>query len=295
LSNRTGRIFFTVQRTLADDWPVRKAPAQTGAATVFRERKSRMNARIASTALIALAGSVSLVFAGSAQAGTADTEHSAAIAIAPAALVAAAFERPAAKFDAPKFDAGADVKQGFNLIRRGKQQEAVKLFDKVIAQGQMHLAGDTRPRLCRLGSEAAGDASASIDPAVCDAHFGKGFALIDLGRGDLAETELGKATQMAPTNAHFANEYAELFKSRRDWQASYDGFARAWSIVDKSTTGPDASVAARALRGMGFNKAAMGQYDEAQALYTQSLQYDPQSEIAVAELGNIARKKAIGS
>ncbi|HUD30680.1 MAG TPA: tetratricopeptide repeat protein [Novosphingobium sp.] len=207
--------------------------------------------------------------------------------------MAAAFERPAPKFDAPKFDGGAEVKQGFNLIRRGKQEQAVKLFDKVIAQGQLHLAGDTRPRLCRLGGET--DGSASIDPAVCDAHFGKGFALIDLGRGDLAEAELAKATQMAPTNAHFANEYAELFKSRRDWQASYDGFARAWSIVDKATAGPDASVAARALRGMGFNKAAMGQYEEAKALYTQSLQYDPKSEIALAELGNIARRQAIGS
>lgn len=254
-----------------------------------------MNARIASTALIALAGSVSLFAAGSAQAGSVEAEHSASVAIAPATLVVAAFDRPAPRFDAPKFDAGADVKQAFNLIRRGKQEQAVKLFDKVITQGQMHLAGDTRPRLCRLGDGAAGDVSASIDPAVCDAHFGKGFALIDLGRGDLAEAELAKATQMAPTNAHFANEYAELFKSRRDWQKSYDGFARAWSVVDKSTTGPDASVAARALRGMGFNKAAMGQYDEAEALYTQSLQYDPSNAIANAELGNIARRKAIGS
>jgi tetratricopeptide (TPR) repeat protein len=264
-----------------------------------------MNARIASTALTALAGSVSLFIAGSAQASSADAEHSASVAIAPTALLAAAFERPAPKFeavrfdapklDAPKFDGSADVKQGFNLIRRGKQEQAVKLFDKVIAEGQMHLAGDTRPRLCRLGGGTAGDTSVSIDPAVCDAHFGKGFALIDLGRGDLAETELGKAAQMAPTNAHFANEYAELFKARRDWQKSYDGFARAWSIVDRATTGPDASVAARALRGMGFNKAAMGQYDEAEALYTQSLQYDPSNPIAKAELGNIARRKAIGS
>ncbi len=254
-----------------------------------------MNARIASTALMALSGSVSLFLAGTAQASSGEADRSASIAIAPAALVAAAFEHPAPKFDAAKIDAGADVQQGFNLIRRGKQEQAVKLFDKVIAQGQMHLAGDTRPRLCRSDGGAAGDASASVDPAVCDAHFGKGFALIDLGRGDLAEAELGKAAQMAPTNAHFANEYAEPFKSRREWQKSYDGFARAWSVVEKTTTGPDASVAARALRGMGFNKAAMGQYDEAAALYKRSLQYDPKSEIAKAELGNIARRKAIGS
>jgi len=251
-------------------------------------------------ARIALTGLVSLLLAGTAHANTAEVENRATGAVAPATLVAAAFERGPAKFkvprfDAVKFDAGADVAQGFNLIRSGKQAQAVKVFDKVIAQAQQHLTGDTRPRLCRLGAGGADDASASIDPAVCDAHFGKGFALIDMGRGDLAEAELRQATVMAPTNAHFANEYAELFKSRRDWQRSYDNFAQAWAIVDKSTTGPDVSIAARALRGMGFDKAAMGQYDEAEKLYTQSLQYDPNSDIAKAELGNIARRKAIGS
>src|SRR3546814_3056230 len=59
-----------------------------------------------------------------------------------------------------------------------------------------------------------------VDSALCDAHFGKGFALIDLGRGDLAEAELLKAMQMAPDNAQFANEYAELFKSRSEEHTS---------------------------------------------------------------------------
>lgn len=248
----------------------------------------------ARTALV-FTGAMSLFFAGAAQAHSSAGENSTSSAIAPATLVVAAFQRgvPAApKYDAA-FDAGAHVEQGFDMIRRGKQAQAVKLFDKVIDHADRQLYGDTRSRLCRVAGPV--DASVSVDPAVCDAHFGKGFALIDMGRGDLAEAELRQATQMAPGNAHFANEYAELFKSRRDWQHSYESFAKAWSVVDKATTGPDAGIAARALRGMGFNKAAMGQYDEAQSLYTQSLQYDPKSEIAQAELGNIARRKAIGS
>ncbi|MYL98085.1 diguanylate cyclase [Novosphingobium sp. FGD1] len=249
-----------------------------------------MSARIASAALMALAGPFILLAASPALAGTPSADRA---ALAPTALVAMALESPTRRLPVAEFDAGASVKQGFNLLRRGKQEQAVKLFDKVITQGQSHLAGDARPRLCRVAGEA--DGSASVDPAICDAHFGKGYALIDLGRGDLAEAELARAAEMAPTNAHFANEYAELFKSRRDWQKSYEGFSRAWAVVDRSTSGPDASVAARALRGMGFSKAAMGAFDEAEALYTQSLQYDPQSQIARVELGNIARKRAIGS
>lgn len=235
-----------------------------------------MNARIASSIL------VSLLLAGTAHANPSDSPR----------LVATAFQSPVRVTDT-RFDAAGHVQQGYTLLRQGKQAQAVKLFDKVIADADQRLAGDLRPRLCRDGGSAAG--SVEVEAALCEAHFGKGYALIDLGRGDLAEAELRAAAQMAPGNAHFANEYAELFKSRRDWQSSYDLFARAWAVVDKSTTGKDTRIAARALRGMGFTKAAMGQYDDAEKLYDQSLQYDSKSEIAKAELGNIARRKAIGS
>lgn len=196
-----------------------------------------------------------------------------------------------------RFDAGSQVNEAFDLIREGKQAQAVKLFDRVIAFAEP-AEGDSRPRLCRNDkvAEAKGRGQAVLlDGAVCDAHFGKGFALIDLGRGDLAEAELLKATQLAPANAHYANEYAELFKARRQWQESYSLFARAWTIVDKDKTGPDAAVAARALRGMGYNKIELGAFDEAERLFRQSQEYDPGSEAAKAEIGYIARKKAIGS
>lgn len=134
-----------------------------------------------------------------------------------------------------------------------------------------------------------------VSSAVCDAHFGKGFALVDLGRGDLAEAELRRATELAPDNAHYANEYAELFKSRRQFQESYDLFARAWSVVDKDTKGPDAGIAARALRGMGFNLIELGRLDEAKTMFSQSLAYDAGNAAAKTELDFIAQRQAIGS
>lgn len=238
-----------------------------------------MNARIASCVL------TSLLLAGAAHANPATP--------APAKLASNSFNAPARVTDT-RFDAAAHVERGYNLLRQGKHDQAVKMFDKVIADSERQFAGDMRPRLCRSdGQDEAG--AIVVDKALCEAHFGKGFALIDLGRGDLAENELRKASQMAPANAHFTNEYAELFKSRRDWQQSYDLFAKAWAVVDKTTGGADTKVAARALRGMGFTKAAMGQFDAAKGFYEQSLQYDPGSAIARAELGNIARRTAIGS
>lgn len=194
--------------------------------------------------------------------------------------------------------ARADLGRGFDLLGAGRQEQAVALFDRVIAALDHRAPGDGRARVCRSGRDGAGSSGQSpvlVDGAVCDAYFGKGFALIDLGRGDLAEADLRRATEMAPDNAHFANEYAELYKSRRDWPEAYRLFARAWAVVDKAPRGPDAAVAARALRGMGFSEIGLGNYDRAEELFRQSLAFDPGSIAAKAELGHIARRKAIGS
>lgn len=195
------------------------------------------------------------------------------------------------------FDARVEVGRGFDLIRKGRQAQAIAQFDRVIAWSRSG-AHDARPMLCRGGEGSHGAAvgtGTTVDPAVCDAHFGKGYALIDMGRGDLAEAELRTASEMAPGDAHYANEYAELFKARRDWPQSYAIFARAWAVVDKDPKGPDASLAARALRGMAFNKAEMGDFDAAESLLRQSLAFEPGSKAAQQELGHIARRKAIGS
>lgn len=193
------------------------------------------------------------------------------------------------------FDAGADVDAAFDMIRKGKQANAVALFDKVIADAGRHFAGETRPIRCRITGAPMPEAGAvMVDRSLCDAHFGKGFALIDMGQGDLAEAELLKATQLGPQSAHYANEYAELFKSRREWQKSYDLFERAWTIVDKNPAGPDARIAARALRGMGYNMVGLGNLAQARELFLKSQEYDPDSQAARIELSHIEKRIAIG-
>lgn len=191
----------------------------------------------------------------------------------------------------------ADLGKGFDLLRSGKPVRAVAYFDRVIAAFDRDLAGDGRQRLCAAssGHEDAPRNAVLLDDAVCDAHFGRGFALIDMGRGDLAEADLRAASEMEPGNAHFANEYAELFKSRRDWETAFALFEKAWGVADKTMGGPDADLAARALRGMGYCRAKMGGLAEAKRLLEQSLTYEPDSEAARIELDHIARMAIIGA
>jgi tetratricopeptide (TPR) repeat protein len=200
---------------------------------------------------------------------------------------------------------GDPVGAVMDRIKAGDPARAVGLADRIIADYDAKMAQEPRRKVyCGGGDKAIHvlleaairrEDAAVYPQALCDAHFLKGFALIDMGRGDLAEAELRRATELDPFEPHYVNEYAELFKSRREWQKSYDLFAHAWDIVAKDKSGPDALIAARALRGMGYNKVEMGQFNEAEHLFRQSQEYEPDSAAAHAELAFIARKLAIGS
>lgn len=220
--------------------------------------------------------------------------------------VAVAGMTPASQLVAvPDVQGEQRTSKGFGLIRAGKPQQAIAEFDAVIAASDHRHLSDPRQRFCARNdrearqvvdaASAAGRKAVLIDSAVCDAHFGKGYALIDTGHGDLAEGELRRATELAPFDAHYANEYAELFKSRRDWRTSLALFSRAWAVVDKNPAGPDASLAARALRGIGYSEMMLGNLDEAERKFQQSLTFEPGNKAAGIQLGYIARKKAIGS
>lgn len=191
----------------------------------------------------------------------------------------------------------ADLSKGFDQLRRGRQEAALKSFNKVIRAADASLAGDSRPRRCLTEDQTVSSEPglAGVDGALCEAHFGRGYALIDLGRGDLAEVDLRAATEMAPQNAHFANEYAELFKSRRDWKSAYALFEKAWTVADHTPGSPDAELAARALRGMGYAKAHMGDYAAGEELLERSLAFEPDSKAAKVQLAQIAKLRAIGS
>lgn len=211
---------------------------------------------------------------------------------------AAADPAPAALVHTPiiVLDVKADLEKGFAMLGKGQGEKAVGYFDRVIAAADGQLGNDPRPRRCVMDGAAPGTANVvSVDEALCDAHFGRGYALIDLGRGDLAEADLRAAAEMAPDNAHFANEYAELFKSRRDWTMAYALFEKAWNVADKTMGGPNADLAARALRGMGYAQEKMGHLDAAHDLIARSLQFEPASEAGRVQLAHVERMLAIGS
>ncbi|MBB4612126.1 tetratricopeptide repeat protein [Novosphingobium taihuense] len=136
--------------------------------------------------------------------------------------------------------------------------------------------------------------AALIDNAYCLAPFLKGFALIDLHRWDDAEPMLRLASESAPLNAQFRNEYAEWFKAMKQWQKAHDVFEEAYGLGEfESDEANKKANQARALRGMGFTEIEMGDLDKAEKSFKKSLKIIPNHEGAKIELQYIAnlRKK----
>ena len=200
----------------------------------------------------------------------------------------------------------AQLLEGLQLLNAGKPAAAIKIFDPIIASYDAKYGAAIAYRCATAASAKDTLADAVMSAATaksrnivlgseewCTALFGKGFALIDLGKPEEAGPYLARAVEMDPLNAHFINEYAEWFKPQRKWQQSYDLFLRAWRTVDHDKKGLNRRVAARSLRGMAFNLIELGDLKEAERLYRQSLEYEPEAAAKVqGELDYIADARA---
>jgi tetratricopeptide (TPR) repeat protein len=196
-----------------------------------------------------------------------------------------------------------ELNDAFAQIRRGNPESAIEIADRVIAAYERRYRGrtvrcandnDDAVKVILLTLEKGRDLTI-LGAGWCEALFVKGFAFIDLHRTSEAEAALAEAVRMAPSNAHYLNEYGELWKSRREWQRSFDIFARAYELADHNPKGRDAKMVARSLRGMGYAKIELGDLDEAERLFRRSLEFDPTNPGTRTELEYIARKKASGT
>lgn len=124
----------------------------------------------------------------------------------------------------------------------------------------------------------------TLDKTWCTALFLKGFALIDLNRSAEAKPFLARAAEMAPLDAHFLNEYAEWYKSARQWQDAYNWFEKARDASQYSGEEFRNGQKARSLRGMGFVTIELGDLDKASKLFRESLELVPNHPGALSEL-----------
>jgi tetratricopeptide (TPR) repeat protein len=188
------------------------------------------------------------------------------------------------------------------FLQAGKQTEAIDAAEQAISSFEEEFSAGGKRINCADGPTqtlmllvtAAGDKqdATALDMTWCDALFIKGFALIDLGRNDEAFTFLKRASDMAPLSAHYKNEFAEWYKTNKQWQLSYDQFAIARDLSEFSPDEFKKEFEARSLRGMGFALIELGNLDEAEKMFKQSLKLQPGHAGAKNELDYIKEQRA---
>jgi tetratricopeptide (TPR) repeat protein len=224
-----------------------------------------------------------------------------ALPVALALLAAAPAPAQPAAAPAAQEPAKSPVDRAADLIGAGKPAEAVALLDTLIAEQEKQRQGETRQVYCaRSPAETlvySGAAAREKKAAVvlgedaCYSIFLKGFALIDLNRSDEARPWLERAVAMAPSNSHFLGELGEWYKIRKDWPKARELFRRAVAASELSPDSRKVFDKTRGLRGLGYILIEEGKLDEAEALYRQCLQLNPDDDRSKRQLDYIASQR----
>lgn len=215
-----------------------------------------------------------------------------------ASVAVAALSWPAMAAEALTNEAAANaIVEAYAAIHAGRPADAIASAEPVIAGFDAMLADG--PYACAETTDQA-EAVASLQTgkdvgrvkivniAFCSGYFTKGFALIDLGRGDEALEWLQRAHDHAPLHADFTNELAEWYKAHRDWEKAFALFNEASNAADYADEVSRDRYKARAWRGMGYSRIETGDLNAAETLFKASLKLEPDSQAAKSELEYIA-------
>jgi tetratricopeptide (TPR) repeat protein len=208
---------------------------------------------------------------------------------------AAADSPPAASARADEAEQQQQVDAAAKLLQQGKPAEAIDGVDKVIAHFEAlrkdktdvaYCARSPAESLVYLLQAAKDKAPASVyGPAWCDAYFLRGYALIELGRTGAARAALERAVQLAPREAHYRSELAELYAREKNWNEALAAFDASATVAEESVQKERKNAElGRALRGKGYVLVELGRLDEAEAMYRRCLALDPADRKAMNEL-----------
>lgn len=196
----------------------------------------------------------------------------------------------------------AFVDQGYAYLKVSKIKQAIAEFDAAIKlcqdfwedEKQVYTARTLVENLSYLTAAAASGKSAEVlDTSCSDAHYLMGYALIDFGKIEEAETQLQKAVAMAPKNAMYLSELGHIYQSKRDWSRALSYFTEAESAAEiYSPEEVKVDEICRAKRGMGFNLIELGKLDDAEKKFREALALDAKDKMALSEIEYIRQLRS---
>lgn len=170
------------------------------------------------------------------------------------------FEKTFADFPAPYYAAQNRVEALYYLMQAANNKEKTDVY--VIDGGWAHL------------------------------YYLRAFAHIEKGDLAAAQRDLDTLLKLSPANALAYNERGHLHSLRKDWQAAQADFQAA---IDHNLTDNDHerdAINARARRGLAFVLIEEGKLDDAEAIYRELLQQNPNDSMSQSQLEYIRQQRS---
>tara|TARA_B100000678_G_scaffold146139_1_gene122091 strand:- start:601 stop:1389 length:789 start_codon:yes stop_codon:yes gene_type:complete len=216
-----------------------------------------------------------------------------------AGLAVCAIGSPASAQDAGEAMDKA-LEHGFDALRAGdaeKAQEiiasAVTTFEDSFEEGvDVYCASSPTATITYMALAASQKHDAiAVTDSYCDARFLLAYQLAEDGQYDAAAKAIEKVLVNDPMNSHYLNELGFARSHGGDLSGGLEAYRSAQGYAGLADESDQPHWTALALRGQGWVLIEQGQWDEAEAAFRESLQFEPDNEVAKSELEYIAQNR----
>ncbi len=198
--------------------------------------------------------------------------------------------------------AEAYIDKGYTHLSNRETQQALEYFDKAIYECEGQYSNDKETVYASRGpsetlyyltlATTEKKNAIAVAPTCAYALYLKGFAILDLGKIDEAETYLKRAVDMAPMNSMFLSELGNIYHAKKDWNTALGIFILSEEAANLFS--PDLMKErelTRAMRGTGYSLIELGRLDEAEEKFKECLKINSDDEAAKQELHYIEQSR----
>jgi tetratricopeptide (TPR) repeat protein len=196
----------------------------------------------------------------------------------------------------------ARLKQGLDLAAKGNREVAIRdYYDPVIAYYEgiysdkrkhyFSARGATEALLYALDGARTKTDTVVVSRNWVEAHFMKGFVLVELGQLNAALAELDAALKLAPNNSQVRAEVGSLYTREKDYSKALESYKRAEQDAEFSPPEAKTLDHVRAYHGLGYAYTELGQWDNAEEMYQKALAIDSNDQHSLKELQYIQQQR----
>lgn len=196
----------------------------------------------------------------------------------------------------------AVLKRGLDLAAKGNREIAIRdYYDPVIAYYEgtyndkdkhyFSARGVTEALLYALDGAKTKTDTLVVSRNWMEAHFVKGYALVDLGQLDAARAEFDAALKLAPHNSRVRAEIGSLYNRQKEFAKALESYQLAEQDTEFSPPEAKTLDRVRAYHGLGYSYTELGQWDNAEEMYRKALSIDSCDHHSLEELRYIQQER----